>query len=377
MSCKVLYIIPNLRKGGAERMVIDLVRELSSRAGFEVALVILHNDIEYLVEEIRPLIQHIPASIAISIWKKNTYKLDSLQKFVEQFKPDIIHSQLFEAEIISRSISYPQAKWFTLCQDNMYQFENFHLSTLLSKRKLISFYEKNYLFKQYKKNGGTHFVAISNHTKEYFERTAPQYPTALLFNTIDYRRFFKMKTQLRSSTLKMVNVGSFVDKKNQQLLIEMAHILDTRKVPFELHLLGDGPNRERIQQQINSYSLNDNVMLHGNVHNVEDYLWKSDMYVHSATYEPFGLVLVEAMAAGLPVVTMDGKGNRDLIEEGKNGYMIFEDDPERFADTVMRLYNDPEKYKKISAYAQQYAEQFDIRKYMDSLIRLYKNAMAH
>ena len=48
------------------------------------------------------------------------------------------------------------------------------------------------------------------------------------------------------------------------------------------------------------------ITLHGNVDFVEKYLWDSDIYVHPALYEPFGLVLLEAMAAGLPVVSLDG-----------------------------------------------------------------------
>ena len=61
------------------------------------------------------------------------------------------------------------------------------------------------------------------------------------------------------------------------------------------------------------------------------------------------------MAAGLPVITLDGKGNRDIIEQGKNGYMIYEQDAELFAQTIIDLWNDKEKYQQMSKYAQQFA----------------------
>ncbi len=367
-----MYIIPNLLKGGAERMVIDLVRELASRPGFEVKLVILHNDIAYQTADIAPYIHHIPATINISIWKKNSYNIEALQKFVEEFKPDIIHSQLFEAEIVSRSIYYPKAKWFTLCQDNMYQFENFSMNAISNKRKLTSFYEKNYLFKNYKKNGGTHFIVISKDTKQYYEKNAALYPATLMYNTINYDRFFKPKEIGNASpVLKLINTGSFVDKKNQQFLIDVAEVLAQRKINFELHLLGDGVNRKRLEKQADILITERKIFFHGNVHDVESYLWQCDIYLHSATYEPFGLVLVEAMAAGLPVVALDGKGNRDLIEEGKNGYMFFEQHPEKFADRILEIWHDKEKLKSLSGYAQTYAKQYDVKTYMDNLIRLY------
>ena len=118
-------------------------------------------------------------------------------------------------------------------------------------------------------------------------------------------------------------------------------------------------------------NLQDNVLQHGNVNNVEEYLWQSDIYVHSAYYEPLGLVLLEAMAAGLPVVTLDGRGNRDLIVQGKNGYMVYEQNAEQFADRILEIWNDQQKYMEMSAFAQEFARQYDIKEYVDKLMDIY------
>ena len=121
--------------------------------------------------------------------------------------------------------------------------------------------------------------------------------------------------------------------------------------------------------------LANNLLFHGNVNNVEEFLQDSDIYLHTATYEPLGLVLLEAMAAGLPVITLDGKGNRDLIEEGKNGYMIFEQNAELFAQTIIDMWNDKVKYKPLSEFAQEFARSFDINKYTSNLMVIYKNVL--
>ncbi len=375
LKMKILHIIPNLRKGGAERLVTDIVRELSKREGVAVKLILLYDKIEYNIENIQDKVHIIPSSVSLSLWKKNKINTDELQAFIEELKPDIIHSHLYEAEIVSRSCFYPKAKWFSHCHSNMKQFENFSLKTLFSKQKLTNYYEKKYLFKRYKKNGGTHFIAIGNDTQKYFEKTAKPYPITKITNAIDYNKFYKPKEIQENQQIVITNTGSFVNKKNQAFILEIAKELKAKNIDFIINLLGDGVNRKPLIEKNEELQLSKNVLFHGNVNNVEEFLWKSDIYLHSATYEPLGLVLLEAMAAGLPVITLDGKGNRDLIEQGKNGYMIYEQNPELFAQTIIDLWNDKEKYSEISTYAQEYAKQYDIKEYVEKLLGLYREAI--
>ncbi len=151
MKTKILQIIPTLRKGGAERMLFDIVRELTKHNDIKINLVIFREEIEYDVSDIRDKVHIIPSSAALSLWKKNKINTAELQAFIGEFEPDIIHSHLYEAEIVSRSCLYPQAKWFSHCHDNMKQFENFSLKTLFSKQKLTNYYEKNISLKDTKK----------------------------------------------------------------------------------------------------------------------------------------------------------------------------------------------------------------------------------
>lgn len=369
---RILFIIPNLRKGGAERLVLDICNELTNREGVVVKLITFtaQNEYVFLTQNIDWEI--VPASIRLSLTKKNKLSVDQLQRSIEGFKPDIIHTHLFEAEIVSRSCSYPHAKWFSHCHDNMAQFRRFSFKTLFNKELLTNYYEKRFLFKRYKVNGGNHFIAISKNAESYFKSNVRSFSVTLLHNAINYSHFYKPKELPISLTkVRLVNIGSLVDKKNQKFLIEVAGVLSVRNIDFELNLLGDGVNRTDIQQQITENKLNDCVILQGNVNDVEKYLWQSDIYVHSAIYEPLGLVLIEAMAAGLPVITLDGKGNRDLIEEGKNGYMLCSQNAEEFADKIMELWSNQDKYWEMSKYAQGYAKRYDIKEYVSNLLILY------
>ncbi len=369
---RILHILPYLRKGGAQRLALDICLELQKRGNVvRIISFVDENDFRFLTNNLD--VQIVPASVQLSIFHQNVLNIDALQKAIEDFAPDVIHTHLFEAEIVSRSCNYPQAKWFSHCHDNMRQFQNFSVKTLFNKHLLTNFFEKRYLFSRYKANGGNTFIAISHDTERYFRKTASEYDVQFLPNAIDYEKFHCDNDRQPSAKLRLVNVGSYQAKKNQSFLVAVAKILRERHIDFELNLLGDGEKFGEVANLIKENHLEANVMQRGNVENVTEYLWQSDIYVHSAYYEPFGLVLVEAMAAGLPVVTLDGRGNRDLIVQGKNGYMLYEQNAEQFADRILEIWNDKQKYCQMSAFAQEFARQYDIKPYVDRLLELYKS----
>lgn len=369
---RILHIIPRLNKGGAERLCLDICNQLQKHIDVQVRLITFsdENFYPFLTENIDW--QVVPASVQLSVFHKNVLNIDALQKAIEDFAPDVIHTHLFEAEIVSRSCNYPQAKWFSHCHDNMKQFRNFGLRTLFNKELLTNYYEKRYLFSCYKANGGTTFVAISHDTELYFRKTAKHFDVQLLPNAVDYDKFKGNGNHQQGTKLRLVNVGSLNKNKNQIFLLEVSRILRKKGVDFEMKIVGGGRDYAFLEQNIEEYQLKNFVSLCGNADNVEDYLHDSDIYVHSSLSEALGLTIIEAMAAGLPVVTLDGRGNRDLIVQGQNGYMVYEQNSELFADRILEIWNDKQKYNEMSAFAQEFAKKYDIKEYIDQLLELYK-----
>ncbi len=368
---RILHIISRLNKGGAERLCLDICNQLQNCSDVQVKLITfsVENAYPFLTENIDW--QVIPSQVKLSIHRRNQIQTAALQRAIDDFAPDVIHTHLFEAEIVSRSCYYPQAKWFSHCHDNMKQFHNFSVKTLFNKTLLTNYYEKLYLLSRYKANGGNTFIAISHDTEQYFRKTARPYNVCFLPNAINYEKFFCDRCCSTDTKLRLVNVGSYQDKKNQRFLVEVAKILQNHHVDFEMNLLGDGEKYGEVANLIKANQLESIVLQRGNVNNVEQYLHQSDIYVHSAYYEPFGLVLLEAMAAGLPVVCLDGKGNRDIMVQEKNGYMIEQQNAEQFADRILEIWNDKRKYNEISQFAQQFAKQYDIKEYVNKLLQLY------
>ena len=78
------------------------------------------------------------------------------------------------------------------------------------------------------------------------------------------------------------------------------------------------------------------------------------------------------MAAGLPVITLDGGGNRDLIKEGQNGYLV-RANSEAFAQQIVNLWNNKNLYKHIALFAQGFSKNFDIKTYIQQLLAIYES----
>ncbi len=376
---KILHIIPNLKRGGAERMVIDSVRALSAKPSNQLKIILFEPKIDYQVADLMPIIEVVPALVRLSVFKSNHCEVDELQKAIEEFEPNIIHTHLFEAEIISRSCYYPKAKWFSHAHDRMRSFNNLNLSSFGNKRKLTDYFERRYLFQRYKINGGNNFIAISDDIETFLKDVLPKEirDIHLLPNAINTKRFENqgsMASKLHGSPFKLISIGRLDENKNHQFLIDC--IQDLKASEFDVHLtiIGEGDQRVYLEQKIKKLNLASDVSLVGSIENVEEYLWQSDIYVHSAITEGFGLTLIEAMASGLPVVAINANGNRHLIMNGHNGFMVERNQRELFVKHLIDLVKDKAQYVAISCNAINFAKKFDINHYSEELLQLYKNA---
>lgn len=370
---KILHIIPSLRKGGAERMVLDICSQQSKLKNVKVKLVCFFKINSYEQQSKSIDLTVIPVDLKISIFRENLIKVDNLQKFIEKYNPCIIHTHLFYSELVTSFCNFPSAKWITHAHDNMKQFLKLSFKTFLKKNMITNYYERKILFKNYQRNGGTKIICISKNTFNFFNKNAPNIPKVLLWNAVDIERFSINKTKSKeSSVLKLINVGTFVQKKNQIFLIEVARVLYDKNIDFRLTFLGEGPMLNKIKEKVEKQIFFSKIKFEGSVDNVENYLSKSDIYVHCATYEPFGLVLIEAMSMGLPVICLNGLGNNDLIEDGRNGFIVNSNNPYDFAVKLLQLYQDKKSLSKMSNYAKIFASRFDIKDYILELMKIYK-----
>lgn len=115
------------------------------------------------------------------------------------------------------------------------------------------------------------------------------------------------------------HVGTFNKAKNQSFLVEVFNSLRKKNLNYKLVMIGDGAMREKVEEQVNSYSLSDSVVFTGNVDNVEDYLNMMDIIVMPSLYEGLPLTLIEQQANGLQCICSDSITN----EVDKTGNLFF------------------------------------------------------
>ncbi len=373
---RIIHIIPSLQKGGAERLVLDICIELSRRSDVEVLLIAFDaiNHFSNLSSAINCRV--VPAKVVPSLSGKWQVEIENLMQCIQAFKPDVIHSHLFRAEMVSRYALLKGVKYFTHCHDNMRQFRKFSFRLFTDKQLLTEFYERHIMLRQYKRCNNS-FVAISNHTLNYFKKVLPlplSNNVYLLHNAINFHRFNSVAKPRAVSALRLINVGSFNRNKNQDFLIDVVQVLLAKgHRDVLLSFCGTGATEASVQQKVRDLNLTAYVKFFGATDDVETYLGNSNIYVHSAKSEALGLTHLEAMAAGLPVVCLDGGGNRDVIEQNKNGIMIFEHNAEAFANAILQIADNEAWYRQMCLYAVEYARKFDIEPYVDKLLELYKN----
>lgn len=373
---KILHVIPNLVKGGAQRIAIDICQELSKRADVEVMLVYFEgeNEFSFLTEGLR--VRKLDITFNLSFTSKNTIDLSSFESLLDEFQPNIIHSHLYLAEVITREKTRPTIQYFTHCHDNMRQFRKLRSISSKSKTDLIEYLEKNRLFKRYSKCNNK-FIAISrdgltflsNNLSKNLKRNITLLPNAI--NLVDFK---PKETQFNNQIIKLVNVGNLIPNKNQQFLLDVTYMLTSKNYNVSLSFVGDGETRTLLEEKAKSLGINQLVTFLGRTDNITSVLYKHAIYVHSAMSEAFGLVILEAMAVGLPVVSLDGKGNRDLIQNSENGYLVAQGNVAQFVERILELANSPENYYRIQQNGFETAKNYDIVPYCDRLLEIYINS---
>ncbi len=376
---KILYVLQGLYKGGAERLCLEIAQEINRNHSSQVLIIALNDEInEYPTLTNGLDIVCLDNFISLSVYRRNRLNIKEYEKIVDEFKPDIIHSNTYKAELVSRENFRFGIKYFTHCHSNMPEFESFNWKTLLRKKLLTNYFEKKRIEKKYLQCDNQ-FIAISKDTYEFYSKNLDfdlKKNIHFLPNAIDFQKFYNPEKKFISERLNLIMVGHMSDYKNQIFLIEVLSILRNKNIPAYLTLIGDWrSNGLKIEAKAKEQGVYSFLHMPGMVENVEDYYKDQQVYVHSSITESFGLVLIEAMASGLPIVCLDGGGNRDIIEEGKNGYMIYTENAEMFTDKIISLWENQEKYLQMSNYAKEYAKKFDIKEYVDKLLKIYEDRM--
>lgn len=375
MALKVLHIIPSLAKGGAERLALDICKELSRRPSVEVKLIYLHPVNEYQELSKGLQIECVPTSVNLAVLGKSTANVEKLNTAIDHFNPDVIHTHLFEAELVSRWNIKSAVAYFSHAHWNTIELKKPKITSLFSKQGIINWFVYRTMVTKYT-SCQNRFITISEHATNYYKENLPEFIDRIHYlpNGIDINSFavLKDRTINRNKPVKIISVGSLNENKNQLFQIEIAEILRNKGFNFYLNIVGQGKMYDALKKRIEELDLTEQVSLCGISNHINTLYQEADLFLHTSKQESFGLVIVEAMAAGLPVVCFNGGGNKELIDNGKNGYIIQEFNPQMFAEKIIELSQSPEFYSRVSKNAITSVKKYDIAPYVDELLKLYQ-----
>lgn len=172
---------------------------------------------------------------------------------------------------------------------------------------------------------------------------------------------------------RIVSVGRLVWGKGFERLIDAFAAVAVDHPEWELRIVGEGPRRRALQERITTHGLDERVTLAGATSQVEAELRAASVFALPSRHEAFGLVLLEAMACGLPVLAFDcPQGPRDLIGDG-SGILVPDDDVGAFTDGLRSLVASPQRRDELAGAARTRAEAF----LTPRVIRRFSNELQH
>lgn len=183
---------------------------------------------------------------------------------------------------------------------------------------------------------------------------------------------FKKRVRPKILNKDLLYVGKISYRKNITDLVKILKLLTDIDPQFKLHIMGSGEQRylNKIKSKIHKYKLDNKVFFHAYRTDIElnELYEKCSIFITTSLVEGFGLVLLEAMSNGTPVVAYDNLGVRDIINNA-NGYLIDHFDYRDFVGKILYLYNNKNIYQKMSENALKTVDNFNWDRSVSKLIK--------
>jgi len=175
---------------------------------------------------------------------------------------------------------------------------------------------------------------------------------------------------------KAIYVGRLAIQKDLYSLLEIWTLVNKRHSDWVLHIYGEGDEEEMLKKS--AKNTGSRIVFHRPVSNIHEEYLESSFLLVTSLYEPFGLVMPEAMSCGLPVVAFDCPyGPAEIIKDGIDGYLIKKRDVNKFANCICKLIEDSDLRVQMSKSAVQSSLRFSARSIMPYWRILLENVSRH
>ena len=323
---KITFVTNGLTSGGSERVLSLVANELCKR-GHEVEILSYMDTVVFY--ELEPRIHVLFAdreAHSHSMMKKIIW----IRKYVKGTKPDVV-------------IAFLQRVYCLTIMSLL----GTGIPVISSERNDPRYYNKFYkLLMRIFLPFTSHHIVQTQSIKEYFPKNV-QRKTTIIPNPVNEEIYNIKGEEIEKKNL-IVNVGRMTNQKNQMMLIDAFNQICQEFPDYKLLIFGEGPMREKLEEHVSSLFLKDRVYLPGRCENIFERMGEAKLFCLSSDFEGMSNAMIEAICLGLPIVTTNVSGVKELIQDGQNGYVVDKGDVEGFAK-AMRLLLSNEKQMSIFA----------------------------
>ena len=330
---RVIHLVEDLKIGGAERVIADIVESLDRKKfeasvwcvtrGGKIAEALSDKGVEVRI-------------LGISNYR-NPLNILKLTRLLRKAEPDIVHTHGYFASVISR-LAAKKAGIPVIIAHVHSTYWDYHKRHVLIERKLSRFTDKIICCSR----------AVESFVRDFEKIEGDK--TIVIYNGADEERFFpsqdaqsiRAEFGMDKKDPVVGTVSSLTPHKGHHDLLRAASLV-LEEIPSVKYLLvGDGPLRERLEEQAKKANIHSSVIFTGEREDIPEVLSLMDVFVlPSSSREGLGLAIIEAMAAGKPVVATEIGGIPEVVKDGETGLLVAPGNPEALARATLRLLRDP------------------------------------
>lgn len=371
---KVLFIHGPLGAGGAERVLIDLLRNFDySRYEVDLCLMMLGGD----------LYRDIPSEVhTFSLWSgyslsyKLAYHISNTLGY-DGFLRRRLKSRIEDKyDVVISFLEGVPLKLHALTRLRGLQLTWVHCDLLRFPYEASQF-RKGEELRAYNKMDKV--VCVARDTEKAFHARFPQCstPSVVIYNPIDISHILKCseEEQIKNNKFTIVTVGRLTNQKKMERAVRVARLLKENGADFKLQIIGRGELQQDLERQIRTDNVADCVELLGYKKNPYPYIKGADMMFACSGFEGFSLVICEAMLLGVPVVSTRCSGPIEILEDDKFGLLCDHDDQSMYR-AVCRMMNDASLRRYYAEAGRERVKDFSVEHTMHALYTLFKSPLS-
>lgn len=347
---KIVHVINSLATGGAERLVVNLVK-CGRELGHEVSIILLQ-EVEGIPQDIA-LEEKLPIRV-LGASLKDPRLPARLRR--ECKNADIVHVHIFPAFYWAATVNKP--KIYTEHSAN-------------NRRRSMRLFKplERWAYANYDRII-TISAGVDEALRDHLKSVGASPRISLVANGIS-DEFFQVTRNYSSNPMNLAIVGSLKPVKQHSLAIEAVSRVDN----ITLAIAGDGPLRNELEDLTRKLHVEDRVQFHGNVRDIPRFLSSRDLLLTTSAWEGMSTVVLEAQATGIPVVGANVAGIREFILDGVTGLLFSGTDPQNVADTIQRALS-PELYEQMCQETRNFASQYSIENSFKAQLDIYEDVLS-